>query len=85
MVDIVISEKCLHIRHSIGCVVVVVGRAVFPGQHRVVVAPDVWCGELAQNVLGLMEGHQTHAKQGEAENTKQTRETLQSGKLQLPV
>lgn len=36
------------------------------------VAPDVWCGELAQNVLGLMEGHQTHAKQGEAETRSRT-------------
>lgn len=57
----------MHIRHSVGRGGVVVDRAVFPGQHRIVVAPDVWCGELAQNILGLVEGHQTHTKQGEAE------------------
>lgn len=58
----------MDLRDSIGhVVVVVVDRAVFPGQHRVVVAPHAGCGELVQNVLRLMEGHQTHTKQGEAE------------------
>lgn len=61
------SERSLHIRRSVGRVVVVVDGAVFSGQHRVVVAPYARCGELAQNILGLMEGHQTHAKEGEAE------------------
>lgn len=61
-------QRSRHVRGSIRhVVVVVVDRAVFPGQHRVVVAPRARRGELGQNVLRLMEGHQTHTKQGEAE------------------
>lgn len=62
-VDKSTSEGSWHIRHSIwGVVVVIVDGAVFPGQHRVVIAPDAWCGELVQNILSLMEGHQTHTE-----------------------
>lgn len=31
------------------------------------VAPDAWGGELVENILSLMEGHQTHTEEGEAE------------------
>lgn len=50
---------------SIGCDVI--DGAVIPGQDRVVVAPNAGCGELTEDILSLMEGHQTHTKQGEAE------------------
>lgn len=36
------------------------------------VAPDAGCGELIQDILGLMAGHQTHTKQGEAETQTDT-------------
>lgn len=40
------------------------------------VAPDAGCGELIQNILSLMEGHQTHTKQGEAETQTDTTDTV---------
>lgn len=40
------------------------------------VAPDAGCGELIQNILSLMEGHQTHTKQGEAETQTDTADTV---------
>ena len=52
------------ILYSIGCDIV--DGAIVPGQNRVVVASDAGHGELIQDILGLMKGHQTHAKQGEA-------------------
>lgn len=45
---------------------------IIPRQDRVVVAPDAGCRELIQDILGLMEGHQTHTKQGEAETHTET-------------
>lgn len=57
--------KSVDILHSVRCDVV--DRAAISGRDRVVVAPAAWRGELSQNILGLMEGHQTHTKQGEAE------------------
>lgn len=50
----------------------VIDRAVVPGQGGVVVASDAGRGEFIQDVLGLMEGHQTHAEQGEAETQTNT-------------
>lgn len=61
------------ILHSIGGDVI--DRAVVPGQDRVVVAPAAGCGELVQNVLGLMEGHEAHPEQGEAETQTQPAES----------
>ena len=49
---------------------------VIPRQDRVVVAPDTGCRELIQDVLGLMEGHQTHTKQGEAETQTDTTDII---------
>lgn len=40
------------------------------------VAPDTGCRELIQDVLGLMEGHQTHTKQGEAETQTDTTDII---------
>lgn len=55
----------MDIPDPVGCEIAV-GRAVVPGQDRVVVTPNAGCGELVQNVLSLIGGHQTHAKQGKA-------------------
>ena len=35
------------------------------GQHGVVVAARAGIGELTEDILGLVEGHQTHTHQGE--------------------
>lgn len=55
--------NCPDIPDPIGCDVAA-GGGVFPRQGRVVVTAHAGCGELVQNVLGLIGGHQTHAKQG---------------------
>lgn len=45
------------------------------------VAPDAGSGELIQNILGLMEGHQTHTKQGEAETQSDTTDIRPESKV----
>lgn len=57
-------KRRFDVLYSVGCDIV--GGAIVPGQNRVVVAPDAGHGELIQDILGLMKGHQTHTKQGKA-------------------
>lgn len=64
------KKQTLDILYSIGCDIV--DGAVVPGQGRVVVASDAGCGELIQDILSLMEGHQTHTKQREAAKNRDT-------------
>lgn len=45
------------------------------------VAPDAWGGELVQNVLSLMEGHQTHTEEGEAEAQNRSESSEMKRKL----
>lgn len=57
--------KTRDILYAVGCDVI--DGVVVAGQDRVVVAPDAGGGELTEDIPGLMQGHQTHTEQREAE------------------
>lgn len=47
------KKHYVDIPHPVGCDIAV-GRAIVPGQGRVVVTPNAGCGELVENVLSLI-------------------------------
>lgn len=68
-----IRLDCPDTPEPIGCDSAVGGAGV-PRQGGVVVTPSAGCGELVQDVLSLIGGHQTHTEQGKT--TRQNKRLL---------